>query len=284
MFIPLSDANNLKHIKLQYVTLAIIAANALIWLVMGTPALFGDEAVRATVYGYGFIPAVVNGYEVLPAELGGLPAGLTYVSYAFFHADFMHLAGNMLFVWVFGDNIEDALGHFRFLVFYLAAAAAGAWLHGAIEPQSSVPLIGASGAAAGIVAAYILLHPKIRIWVLALGKIPVRIPAIFVLGAWIAFQFYQFTTDNGSQVSWAAHVGGIVAGAVLLVLLKRKGVYLFDRNADIVIPDPAVLSENVPEGTSEPPISHTADPVTQRPGSVPRTGPSSKHRWGRNPD
>lgn len=245
MFIPLHDTNALKRIKLQYVTLAIIAANCLIWLVMGTPAIVGEEAYRATVYEYGFIPSVVNGYEQLPGGLDGLPTALTYVSYSFFHADFMHLAGNMLFIWVFGDNIEDALGHVKFLFFYLASAVAGAWLHAFVEPQSSIPLIGASGAAAGIIGAYMVLHPKIRIWVLALGKIPLRIPAIFVLGAWISFQVYQFATDTTGQVSWAAHVGGIIAGVVLLVILKNKDVALFDRKVDLVVPDPVGIPKEV---------------------------------------
>jgi len=277
MFIPLSDANKLKHIRLQYVTLIIIAANCLIWLVMGTPALFGDGAIKATVYEYGFIPSVVNGYERLPAYLDGLPPMLTYVSYSFFHADFMHLAGNMLFIWVFGDNIEDALGHFKFLVFYLASAVAGAWLHGFMEPQSSIPLIGASGAAAGIVGAYILLHPKIRIWVLALGKIPLRIPAIFVLGAWIGFQVYQFSTDTTGQVSWAAHVGGIIMGVILLFVLKSRDVVLFDRDVDVVVPEPV----GVPKKVESPPVNAGKLPM---PGSVPAAGKSVKRRWGRNAD
>ncbi len=290
MFIPLQDTNALKHIRLQYVTLTIIALNCVIWLVMGTPAFFGQEAVRATVYGYGFIPSVVNGYEVLPPELERLPAIFTYMSYAFFHGDFMHLAGNMLFIWVFGDNIEDALGHFKFLLFYLASAIAGAWLHAFVDPQSSIPLVGASGAAAGIVAAYILLHPKIRIWVLALGKIPLKIPALFVLGAWIAFQIFQFLTDTGSQVSWAAHVGGIVAGAILLMVLKRPGVELFDRNIDVVVPEPVGL----PREVDSPPVEALGGEAPSRrsdvsensanPGkrtSVPGAGDRSAQRWGR---
>lgn len=284
MFIPLHDTNALKHIRLQYVTLMIIAGNVLIWLAIGTPAITGQEAYRATVYGYGFIPSVVNGYEVLPAELDAIPPVLTYFSYAFFHGDFMHLAGNMLFIWVFGDNIEDALGHFKFLVFYLASAAAGAWLHAFVDPQSSVPLIGASGAAAGIVAAYILLHPRIRIWVLALGKIPLRIPAIFVLGAWIAFQVFQFVTDIGGQVSWAAHIGGIIAGALLLMVLKRSDVQLFDRDMDVVVPEPV----GIPRQTDGPPKAvqggtSETDQENRAPsrGTVPSAGEKSPHRWGR---
>ena len=118
MFIPLSDANALKHIRRQYVTFLIILANCLIWVFMGTPAFVGKEAAQAAVYSYGFIPAVVNGYQVLPPNLERIPEFLTYITYAFFHGDFMHLAGNMLFIWVFGDNIEDAMGHFRYFFFY----------------------------------------------------------------------------------------------------------------------------------------------------------------------
>ena len=289
MFIPLSDSNALKHIKLQYVTLGIIAVNCLIWLIVGTPAIFGPEAVRATNFGFGFIPAVVNGYQILPPELEQINEQFTYVTYAFFHGDFMHLAGNMLFVWVFGDNIEDAMGHWRFLFFYLACAIAGAIAHSMVDPQSAAPLIGASGAAAGIVGAYLLLHPKIRIWVLALGRIPLRIPAVFVLGAWIAFQFYQFATDPDGQVSWAAHVGGIVAGMVLILFLKRSDVALFDRDVDVVIPTPDIVKENINvatpvediDGVAARKTSRASSSDVSRGSSVPKAGTRKKINWGR---
>src|SRR5680860_17753 len=240
MFIPLHDANSLNHIKLQYVTLAIITVNVLIWLVMGTPAILDQETVTAAIYSFGFIPAVINGHENLPVNLDILilPPAATYLSYAFLHGDFMHLAGNMLFVWVFGDNVEDAMGHLRYLFFYLACAAAGAFAHSMFAPSSEAPLIGASGAVAGIIGAYILLHPKVRIWVLALGRIPLRIPAIFVLGLWIALQLYQFFTSPDTAVSWAAHIGGLLAGMILIVFLKRSNVALFNRNIGIVIHPP----------------------------------------------
>ena len=268
MFIPLSDGNALKHIKLQFVTLIIIAANCLVFLVMGTPAFLSPEAIQAAAYSYGFIPAVVNGYQVLPPDLVRIPETLTFLSYSFFHGDFMHLAGNMLFIWVFGDNIEDALGHFKYLLFYLACVAVGALAHSLMDPQSAVPLIGASGAAAGIVGAYILLHPKIRIWILALGRIPLRIPAVFVLGAWILFQFYAFATDPNGQVSFAAHIGGILAGMVLIVFFRRRGVALFDRDVDVVIPAASTQREPI---KAEPPASSP---------DRPRDKPAI--RWGRN--
>src|SRR5690606_20124024 len=117
----------------------------------------------------------------------------------------------------------DALGHFRYLVFYMLCAISGALLHGLIVPESQEPLIGASGAIAGIVAAYLILHPRVKVWILAFGRIPLRIPAYITLGLWILFQFAMLLFQTEDQVSWACHAGGIVAGAVLVLLLRRRG-------------------------------------------------------------
>lgn len=224
MFIPLHDANSLKHIRLQYITLAIIAANVVVFLMMAM-----DPGSQATVYGLGYVPAVIHDVAELPPHLVILPEGFTYVTYAFLHGDFLHLAGNMLFLWVFGDNVEDALGHFRFLLFYFACAAAGAAFHGLLAPGSEVPLVGASGAIAGIVAAYLILHPRVKVWVLAFGRIPLRIPAFIPLVLWVGFQMLMLTIGDDSNISWATHVGGILCGAVLIIVLKRPEVPLFDR-------------------------------------------------------
>jgi len=159
MFIPLHDANSLKHIRLQYVTIGLIVVNVLVWLFTGV--LASDTQANAAALGLGFIPAVVFDYAYLEPALQVVPDDLTVVTYAFLPLDFWYLAGNMLFLWVFGDNVEDALGHFRFLIFYLACAIAGALLHGFVAPTSEGPLIGASGAVSGVVAAYFLLHPKV---------------------------------------------------------------------------------------------------------------------------
>lgn len=275
MFIPLNDANALKHIRLQYVTLAIIAANVIIWVAFATPALVSPQTVQAAVYSYGFIPAVVNGYEALPPELAIIPETTTYLTYAFFHGDFMHLAGNMLFIWVFGDNVEDSMGHFRFALFYVACAAFAAFCHALVVPQSPIPLIGASGAAAGIVGAYILLHPKIRIWILALGRLPLRIPAVFVLGAWIIFQFYMLVTDIDGNVSWAAHVGGILIGMVLITFMRRKGVYLFDRNVDVVVPE---LENDVSDSNDD---TRSDGPWSRGPFADETASQAKRMKWGR---
>ncbi|WP_157018792.1 rhomboid family intramembrane serine protease [Mesorhizobium xinjiangense] len=226
MFIPLHDANTLKHIKLQYVTIGLIAANVLVYALTA----FGSEAtVMATVYGLGYVPAVVNDVAELPPNLVFLPEDFTYITYSFLHADLFHLGGNMLFLWVFGDNVEDAMGHVRYLIFYLLCAAAGAWFHGLLAPSSEIPLIGASGAVAGIVAAYLMLHPRVKVWVLAFGRIPLRIPAFIPLALWIAFQLVMLAVGGEDEVSWSTHVGGILAGAVLVLFFRRRGVPLFDR-------------------------------------------------------
>jgi membrane associated rhomboid family serine protease len=231
MFIPLHDANSLKHIKLQYVTLALIAANVLIF---AFTALGSDDFTTAAVYGLGFVPSVVYDRFELPSELVLVPEDLTYVTYAFLHSDIFHLGGNMIFLWVFGDNVEDAMGHFRFIVFYLACAIAGAALHGMIGPDSQAPLIGASGAIAGIIAAYLVLHPRVKVWVLDFGRTPLRIPAYIALVLWIGFQFLMFAIGGEDQISWACHIGGIVAGVILVFILKRSDVPVFDR--EVVTP------------------------------------------------
>jgi len=226
MFIPLHDTNSLRYIRLQYVTIGLIVVNCLVYLLT---ALGSDDFSQAAVIGLGFIPSTIYDIAERPAEWVLVSDNLTYVTYAFFHGDLWHLAGNMLFLWIFGDNVEDAMGHFRFLVFYLACAVGGAFVHGLVVPDSQAPLIGASGAIAGIVTAYLMLHPRVKIWILAFGRIPLRIPAWMALAAWILFQFGMLAFAGEDEVSWAAHVGGILTGAVLVLVLRRRGVPLFDR-------------------------------------------------------
>lgn len=245
MFIPLHDTNPLQNIRLHYVTLGIIAANILIWIFLGTPAISSPDIAKSASISFGFIPSVANHLRVLPAEYFILPEWANYVTYAFLHADFMHLAGNMLFLWVFADNVEDAMGHWRFLAFYALCAAGAAWMHGLVLPASDSPLIGASGAAAGVIGAYLMLHPHVKVWVLALGRIPIKLKAYWLLGAWILYQMGMMLFTTGSQVSWSAHVGGAATGMVLIVFLRSSGVPLFDKsptgNAEA---SPAKITEN----------------------------------------
>ncbi|MBN9253119.1 MULTISPECIES: rhomboid family intramembrane serine protease [unclassified Mesorhizobium] len=258
MFIPLYDTNRLRHIRLQYVTIGLIVVNALAYL---ATTVGGEQFTNAAVLGLGYIPSVVHHTAQLDPRFVVIPESLSYLTYSFLHADIFHLGGNMLFLWVFGDNVEDALGHLRYLIFYLACAVAGAFFQGLVAWDSQVPLIGASGAIAGVVTAYLILYPRVKVWVLFLARIPLRIPAFIPLLLWIVFQIVMFAAGGEDQISWACHVGGIIAGAVLVVVLRSRGVPLL-APADV---EPDAPSDPTP-GVAEP------DP---RPAAPP------PHRWGR---
>ncbi len=135
----------------------------------------------------------------------------------------------MLFLWVFGDNIEDAMGHLRFIMFYLMCGIFAALLHSWLNPASDMPLVGASGAVAGVIAAYLILHPRVKVWVLALWRIPIKITAAWALGIWLGWQFASLLLKSEENVAWWAHIGGFVAGATLILFMRRRGVVLFDR-------------------------------------------------------
>ncbi|TYC52604.1 rhomboid family intramembrane serine protease [Rhodobacterales bacterium] len=228
MFIPLYDQNRLRHVPRPYVNLAIIAANVLIFVVFEKAG--ESHALAASSYSYGLIPSVLFDIRDLAPDLKVLPDWMSVVTYAFFHGGYMHLIGNMLFLWVFGDNVEDALGHLRYLIFYLLCSAAGGMAYAVLDVQSQVPLIGASGAVSGVVGAYLMLHPRVKIWVLVLGRVPLRLSAKWILGAWIVYQFFNAVTAVNSDVAWVTHIGGLASGAVLVAFMRRKGVMLFDRN------------------------------------------------------
>lgn len=261
MFIPLHDRNALRHIRFQYVTFGLIVANVATYIlsVLALP----ENTMNETVFSLGFIPAIVFDYAVLDPSLILVPPDVTVLTYSFLHNDLIHLGTNMLFLWVFGDNVEDAMGHVRFLIFYLLCAIAGAYFHGLVGPQSQLPLIGASGAVSGVVAAYLMLHPKVRVWVLVFMRFPLPLPAYIPLLLWIGQQFVMLATDFGSNVSWGAHVGGILAGALLVLVLRRRGVPLFDRT--IVTPRS---------------VEHKEMPPQTAPATLPSPTRQTVH-WGR---
>ena len=229
VFIPLSDDNPLRSVRFQWVTIALIAANVVVFLLENTPD--GQAAIAS----FALIPSELfhvrlwGGSVLAPDQLLQVPEGLTLFTYQFLHGDVLHLLSNMLFLWVFGDNVEDAMGHIKFLAFYLLCGVAGGLAHAFMLPDSRLPLIGASGAVAGVIAAYLILHPRVRVWVLAFRFIPLRITAAWVLGVWVITQFVMIAIAPSDQVAWWAHVGGMVAGAVLVLVLRRPGVPLFDR-------------------------------------------------------
>jgi len=224
VFIPISDDNPLRSIPFQWVTISLIAANTIVFL-LGTL-----QAEPAAVASFALVPSKLFGGAVpFPSQSLQVPEVLTLLTYQFVHGDIFHLLSNMVFLWVFGDNVEDAMGHLKFLAFYLLSGVAGGLAHALIQPVSAAPLIGASGAVAGVIAAYLMLHPRVRVWVLAFRFIPLRIPAAWVLGVWVITQFIMVLLPDIGPVAWWAHIGGMAAGAILVLFLRRPGVELFDR-------------------------------------------------------
>lgn len=225
--IPLKDDN---PTRIQPIISWIILA--LCVLVFFYQLSLGQQAERLVVYALGMVPAVLLGIEALPPEIALVPAPATLVTSMFLHGGWMHLIGNMLYLWVFGDNVEDAMGHWRFIPFYLICGVAAALAQLAIDPGSTTPMIGASGAIAGLLGAYLLLHPKAHVLVLIpMGVFSqvVRLPAMLVLGFWFVLQlFNQLLQGTGGGVAFMAHIGGFVAGMLLIPLFKYRRVRLFD--------------------------------------------------------
>ena len=237
MFVPLSDDNSLTSIKFQYMTAFLIVLNVAVYAVeasgisdaaIASFALVPKELLAVSILGGGVGPVLLDS----TVQSIAVPERLTLLSYMFFHGDIFHLAGNMLFLWVFGDNVEDAVGHWKFLFFYVACGVIAGIVHTLVSASSAVPLIGASGAVAGVIAAYLILHPKVQVWVLVFSAIPMRISALFALGAWVIWQVVMVVMPQVGPVAWWAHIGGLIAGAVLIVVLRRPGVKLLDRDFD----------------------------------------------------
>jgi membrane associated rhomboid family serine protease len=223
MFLPLHDANAIRHIRFPYVNYGLIGLTTLCFLLQ---AVLPQAAFDQATINFGMIPIVVR--DVYPQPVPWLPDWATLVTYQFLHADWLHLLSNMLFLWVFGDNIEDALGHVKFLAFYLACGVCAALAHLLFNFNDNGPLIGASGAVAGVMGAYILLYPHARVFVLAriVIPIPLPVPAFWMLGFWLATQLFYVLIGSDEPVAWWAHLGGFAAGVVLAALLRRRGVAL----------------------------------------------------------
>ena len=226
MLIPLKDDNPLTRIRFQYVTVVRIAINvaAFLWQVS-----LGPEEDARMIRALGMIPAVLFGTASLPPDAGAVAPWISVLTSMFLHGGWMHLIGNMVFLWVLGDNIEDSLGHLRFLFFYITTGVLAALAHGLADPASTIPTIGASGAISGVIGGYLVLHPKARILTLVV-RFVMRIPAFVVLGGWIGLQVLNASIDDGGGggVAWWAHIGGFVAGTLLVVPMRRQGVALFN--------------------------------------------------------
>jgi membrane associated rhomboid family serine protease len=223
--LPLSDDNPRR--VFPYVTASIIATCVLVFLWQAT---MDERAALRAIYSLGLIPARLMGEAEVPPEIDDLPAWATIFTSMFLHGGLLHLGSNMLFLWIFGDNVEESMGHVRFIVFYLASGAAAALTQVFADPSLTEPMVGASGAIGGVLGAYILLHPRATVRTLVfLGFFVtiLHIPAVIVLGLWFLLQFLSVFAGDESNVAFWAHIGGFVAGMILAPLFKRSSVDLF---------------------------------------------------------
>lgn len=260
MFFPFKDDN--PHTITPYVNYSVIAACVIVYLWQFS---LGPQGGQVAVYVFGFTPGMLFGDAQLDPRLPQVSQTLTIFSSMFMHGGFMHLGGNMLYLWIFGDNIEASLGHVRYLAFYLVCGVIAALSHGLAAPLTDIPMVGASGAVSGILGAYLVLHPRanIRVFVVLIVFFTViNLPAFIVLGFWFGGQLLSSATADPSApgVAFIAHIGGFVAGALLVFFFKKKGVRLFDAPRSR-----AFAAERRPIRV-------------RRGGSVPRTGP--KGPWG----
>ena len=218
--IPIGD-DNLAGGPPPLVNWALIALNvAAFFLELSQPS---ERALQSFITAWGVVPREYSsGHDIAP--LIPLPFWSTLITSMFLHGGWMHLGGNMLYLWIFGDNLEKVMGHVRFLVFYLLCGVAAAFAHIAFNAGSNVPTVGASGAISGVLGGYLVLFPRNRVYVMSYGGVS-AVPAVLMLGFWILLQFVNgfgavAATPETGGVAYLAHIGGFIAGAVLAPLFS----------------------------------------------------------------
>jgi membrane associated rhomboid family serine protease len=221
-FLPLYDDNPIGRNPVVTYSLIGFCVVVFLWQL--------GQNQDAVAYSYGMIPARLFGTAELPPDLAVVPAWATIFTSMFLHAGWLHIGGNMLFLWIFGNNIEDLLGHFRYLLLYLLSGVAAAMGQALADPGSTIPMVGASGAIAGVLGAYLLIYPNANVHVLVLIVFIVRIvtvPGWIMLGLWFGAQLVSgLLSKGGAGVAFWAHVGGFVTGIVLVLLIRPRGVDL----------------------------------------------------------
>lgn len=202
--------------------------------------LLSDAGSREASYAFGVVPAVLTGTKYLPPDVAMIPPWASVLTSMFMHGGFWHLAGNMLYLWIFGNNVEDAMGHVRFLLFYVLCGVAAVYAFVLPNPAGEMPMIGASGAISGVLGGYLLLFPRARVLLgLPVGFVVIgfgRFPAIWVLAAWFLMQLVfgalsaiQSTNQSQGGIAFGAHIGGFIAGLLLVAFFKRRHVPLWRR-------------------------------------------------------
>jgi membrane associated rhomboid family serine protease len=230
MILPLHDDNPTRTTPVVTIVLIVSCVLVFLW-----QALAGPRGGQNIIYALGAIPAVLLGHRDLPSELSIIPPFASMLTSMFLHGGLWHLLGNMLYLWIFGNNVEDAMGHGRFIIFYLICGIAAVLAQALPDPNSTVPMVGASGAISGVLGAYMLLYPHARVLLgLPLGFFIIqlgRFPAVWVLAAWFAMQLVMngLSANNPSEggVAFRAHIGGFIAGMVLIPFLKHRSVRLW---------------------------------------------------------
>ena len=220
--IPLKDDN--PTYSTPIITYFIIGICVFVFLLEISSPNYKSGAI---FYSWGVIPASLIHNLQLPDEVYRVPPIITLFTSMFMHGGFMHLIGNMLYMWIFADNIEDGLGKTKFIIFYLLSGIAAALTQVYMNTESTIPLVGASGAIGGVLGAYIVNYPKAKVLVLIpLGFFSqiVRVPAIFVLGIWFLLQFVSsaLSGSSGGGVAYGAHIGGFVFGAIAILFFNRR--------------------------------------------------------------
>ena len=219
-FFPISDVNATKNRPI--ITWIILICCIAIFIYQKN---FDYHIEQKIILTFGMIPSVLFEIKQLPDELVIIPSYMTLISSMFLHGGWMHLIGNMTYLYIFGDNIEDELGKFKFIIFYISCGIFGGFCQALIDVNSEIPMIGASGAISGILGAYLILFPKkdikVFFWFFIFIKV-FRIPAMYVIGCWIFIQFFSLNSSEDSNVAYLAHIGGFIAGIILIIIFRKK--------------------------------------------------------------
>jgi len=224
---PLHDDNPTSTVAFCTIILILSCVSVFLWQIS-----LGPQAEHY-MYALGAIPAVIIGGKSLAPETALIPPWISAVTSMFLHGGWMHLIGNMLYLWIFGNNVEDAMGHRKFVIFYLICGIGAMLAHAYSDINSEIPMIGASGAISGVLGAYLLLYPRARVLVaIPFGFIihTTRLPAGWVLGFWFILQIVNsllLSQQGGGGVAWGAHIGGFLLGMLLVPLFKKRNVKLF---------------------------------------------------------
>jgi membrane associated rhomboid family serine protease len=220
--IPLRDINPTERFAI--VTFTLIVVNCAVFVYELTLGMTGGELFLVS---FALIPKRLFYPDIMMG--GTIPATATLFTSMFLHGGWLHIAGNMLYLWIFGNNVEDATGRVRFIIFYVLCGLFAAYAHAFMNQSSLTPMIGASGAISGVLGAYMLLYPRARVVTLVMFGFYIRtveVPAMIILGLWFVLQFLNVLISSGSGggVAWQAHIAGFFAGIFLIGLFKRKDV------------------------------------------------------------